>query len=92
MLFRRGVGRYDLPGGSWRKLKKTIEERLFVLPDDTVVYPGHGPPTTIGEERRENPFLVGYYTCPGGQCQGKPDFSKDTCASPEWDSAGESGF
>jgi glyoxylase-like metal-dependent hydrolase (beta-lactamase superfamily II) len=57
VLFRRGVGRFDLPGGSWRKLKQTIEERLFALPDDTVVYPGHGPPTTTGEERRENPFL-----------------------------------
>ena len=57
VLFRRGVGRFDLPGGSWRKLKQTIEERLFTLSDDTVVYPGHGPATTIGEERRENPFL-----------------------------------
>lgn len=57
VLFRRGVGRTDLPGGSWRTLMNTIVERLFALPDDTIVYPGHSPPTTIGEEQRENPFL-----------------------------------
>jgi glyoxylase-like metal-dependent hydrolase (beta-lactamase superfamily II) len=58
VLFRRGVGRCDLPGGSWRKLRGTIERRLFTLPGDTIVYPGHGPPTTVAEERRENPFLT----------------------------------
>lgn len=58
VLFRRGVGRADLEGGNWGTLMETIRERLFTLPDDTIVYPGHGPPTTIGEERRENPFLV----------------------------------
>jgi hydroxyacylglutathione hydrolase len=58
VLFRRGVGRPDLPGGSWPKLRETIQERLFTLPGDTVVYPGHGPPTTIAEEQRENPFLT----------------------------------
>jgi hydroxyacylglutathione hydrolase len=58
VLFRRGVGRYDLPGGSWRKLRETIEKKLFALPGDTLVYPGHGPLTTIAEEKRENPFLT----------------------------------
>lgn len=59
-LFAGGIGRTDLPGGSHRRLLKSIEERLFVLPDDTVVLPGHayGPPkSTIGEEKESNPFL-----------------------------------
>ena len=57
VLFRRGVGRADLPGGNWQVLIESIRDRLFTLPDETVVYPGHGPPTTIGEERRSNPYL-----------------------------------
>ncbi len=57
VLFRRGIGRADLHGGSEATLLHSIRERLFALPDDTVVYPGHGPPTTIGEERRGNPYL-----------------------------------
>ena len=58
VLFQRGVGRSDLPGGSWSVLKASITEQLFALADDTVVYPGHGPATTIGAERRGNPFLA----------------------------------
>lgn len=57
-LFRRSVGRTDLPGGSSVALLASIRERLFVLPDETVCFPGHGPETTVGEERRHNPFLV----------------------------------
>ena len=57
-LFRRGVGRTDLPGGSWETLLFSIRERLYALPAETVVHPGHGPATTIGEEMRENPFVV----------------------------------
>lgn len=57
VLFWRGVGRPDLPGGSWPTLLESIQERLFRLPDATRVYPGHGPSTTIGEERNENPYL-----------------------------------
>ena len=57
-LFRRGVGRADLPGGDWPALMFSIENRLYTLPPDTVVYPGHGPRTTIGEEQRENPFVI----------------------------------
>jgi len=56
-LFNSGVGRTDFPGMSHGRLMKSIREKLMTLPDDTVVYPGHGPPTTIGDERRENPFL-----------------------------------
>ena len=57
VLFRQGVGRYDLPGGSWTVLQKSIRSRLYVLPDATTVYPGHGPATTIGGEKKSNPFV-----------------------------------
>jgi hydroxyacylglutathione hydrolase len=57
VLFYRGIGRTDLPGGSWPQLRDSIERVLFGLPDDTVVYSGHGPATTIGEEKRLNPWL-----------------------------------
>ena len=56
-LFNYGIGRTDFPGGSHSQLMNNIYTRLMVLPDDTVVYPGHGPDTTIGTERRGNPFL-----------------------------------
>jgi len=56
-LFNLGIGRTDFPGMSHERLIKSIHEKLMVLPDETVVYPGHGPPTTIGDERRGNPFL-----------------------------------
>ena len=58
-LFAGSVGRVDLPGGSMEVLMKSIEERLLTLPDETVVYSGHGPRTTIGNERTSNPFLQG---------------------------------
>jgi hydroxyacylglutathione hydrolase len=57
VLFYRGIGRTDLPGGSWRQLMDSIQQVLFALPEDTVVYSGHGPATTIGEEKRLNPWL-----------------------------------
>ena len=55
-LFCQGIGRSDL-GGDERLLIKSIREKLLALPDGTVVYPGHGPATTIGDEKRDNPFL-----------------------------------
>ncbi|KUI24575.1 hypothetical protein AU195_02010 [Mycobacterium sp. IS-1496] len=58
-LFRSSVGRTDLPGGSGRDLLGSILTKLLVLDDDTVVLPGHGPTSTIGDERRTNPFLEG---------------------------------
>jgi hydroxyacylglutathione hydrolase len=58
-LFAGSVGRVDLPGGSMEVLMRSIEERLLTLPDETMVYPGHGPQTTIGKERASNPFLQG---------------------------------
>ena len=56
--FRRGVGRADLPGGDWPTLMASIEQRVYVLPADTVVHPGHGTTTTVGEEMASNPFVV----------------------------------
>lgn len=56
-LFLGGVGRTDFPGANGKQLIKSIRERLMTLADDTVCYPGHGSPTTIGEERANNPFL-----------------------------------
>ena len=57
-LFARSIGRTDLPGGSFEKILKSLHSRVLTLPDETVVIPGHGPKTTIGEEREENPFLI----------------------------------
>lgn len=59
VLFQGSIGRTDLPGGSYERLIRSIRDELLVLPADTVVYPGHGPPTTIGAERQSNPFLAG---------------------------------
>jgi glyoxylase-like metal-dependent hydrolase (beta-lactamase superfamily II) len=56
-LFKLGIGRTDFPGCSHERLIQSIRQKLMVLPDETIVYPGHGPPTTIGNERRANPFL-----------------------------------
>jgi hydroxyacylglutathione hydrolase len=57
VLFRQSIGRTDLPGGNFETLIKSIREKLFVLPDETVVYSGHGEETTVGAEKRDNPFL-----------------------------------
>jgi len=57
-LFYRGIGRTDFPGGDSALLIASIKERLLGLADDTVVYPGHGPSSTIGEEKKNNPFLI----------------------------------
>lgn len=58
-LFNFGIGRTDMPGGSTHQLMDSIHTKLMVLPDNTFVYPGHGPETTIGTERKWNPFLQG---------------------------------
>jgi len=57
-LFCGGVGRTDLPGGSWKDLERSIRERILTLPEETVVLPGHGPWTTVEQERSSNPFLT----------------------------------
>jgi len=56
-LFAGSIGRTDLPGGSFEKIIHSLNDKLLVLPDETIVVPGHGPLTTIGEERETNPFL-----------------------------------
>lgn len=56
ILFRNNIGRTDLPGGDSTLLLRSIREQLFLLEDDVTIYPGHGPITTIGEEKRNNPF------------------------------------
>ncbi len=56
-LFADSVGRTDMPGGSATQLLKSIKEKLCILPDETFVYPGHGPQTTIAQEKANNPFL-----------------------------------
>ena len=61
VLFAGSVGRSDLPGGDHETLIQSIERELLVLPDETIVYSGHGPETTVGHERRSNPFLTGAY-------------------------------
>ena len=58
-LFNYGIGRTDFVGGNYAQLLSSIHTRLMVLPDETIVYPGHGPESTIGAERRGNPFLHG---------------------------------
>ncbi len=57
-LFNYGIGRYDLPGGDHDQLMNSLHTKIMALPDETIVYPGHGPDTTIGAERRANPFLL----------------------------------
>lgn len=58
VLFAGGIGRTDLPGGSTETLLDGIRTKLLTLPDETWLYPGHGPPTRIGREQRSNPFLI----------------------------------
>jgi glyoxylase-like metal-dependent hydrolase (beta-lactamase superfamily II) len=59
LIFAGSVGRTDLPGGDWETLVKSINEQVFTLPDDTRLLSGHGPETTVGEEKRDNPFVGG---------------------------------
>jgi glyoxylase-like metal-dependent hydrolase (beta-lactamase superfamily II) len=57
VLFRGSIGRTDFPDGDFDALRRAIHTKLFTLPDDTIVLPGHGPATTIGQEKRTNPFV-----------------------------------
>ena len=58
-LFHGGIGRTDLPGGDFATLERAIRSHIYSLPGGTIVYPGHGEPTTVGEEREHNPFVSG---------------------------------
>jgi|SRR5690606_1681152 len=59
VLFKGSIGRTDLPGGNHQQLLESIASRIYQLPDETIVYPGHGPVTQVGEEKRSNPFVRG---------------------------------
>ncbi len=59
VLFRNSIGRTDLPGGNHKQLLDNIKEKIYSLPDETVVYPGHGPHTTVGFEKTSNPYVQG---------------------------------
>lgn len=59
LIFAGSIGRTDLPGGSYDDLIRAVREKIFTLPDRTVLFPGHGPATTVGEEKRSNPFFTG---------------------------------
>lgn len=61
VIFQRSIGRTDLPGGDFHQLMASIREQVLTLPDEMVLLPGHGPATTVGEEREGNPFLVPHY-------------------------------
>ncbi len=58
-LFNGSIGRTDLPGGDYRRLIDSIDKNILSLPDDIICYPGHGPKTTVGNEKKHNPFLAG---------------------------------
>jgi glyoxylase-like metal-dependent hydrolase (beta-lactamase superfamily II) len=58
VLFQSSIGRFDLPGGDGRLLLRNIRDKLLVLPDEAVVLPGHGPTSTIGQEKQQNPFIL----------------------------------
>jgi hydroxyacylglutathione hydrolase len=59
VLFRQSIGRTDLPGGDFEILKRSIQTQIYILPDQTTVFPGHGPETTVGYEKNMNPFVKG---------------------------------
>lgn len=86
VLFAGSVGRTDLPGGDTKTLLASIREKLFALPNDTVVLPGHGPQTTIGAEKQSNPFVKlvpGINACLrcGAEVRTKPWGCKNPCAN-----------
>ncbi len=61
LIFAGSIGRTDLPGGDYDTLIRAVREKIFVLPEHTVLFPGHGPATTVGEEKRSNPFFTGVW-------------------------------
>ena len=60
LVFYRSVGRSDFPGGSHETLLHSVREHIFPLPEETVLYSGHGPETTVGDEKNHNPYFAGF--------------------------------
>lgn len=58
VIFAGGIGRYDLPGGDYQELMDSIRDKVYTLPDETEIYPGHGPVTRVGHEKKNNPFTA----------------------------------
>ncbi len=58
-IFRGSIGRVDLPGGDFATLERSIRQQIYTLPPDTVLFPGHGPKTTVGDEKKNNPYVTG---------------------------------
>jgi len=59
VIFKGSVGRTDLPGGNTNELMDSIKQKILPLPDSTIIYPGHGPETILGDEKKNNPFITG---------------------------------
>ena len=59
VIFSGSIGRADLPGGDFPTLERSIREKLYRLPDETILHPGHGPDTTVGREKATNPYVPG---------------------------------
>jgi glyoxylase-like metal-dependent hydrolase (beta-lactamase superfamily II) len=59
VIFAGSVGRYDLPGGDFSLLEKSIRTQVYTLPDTTTLHPGHGPATSVAQEKKHNPFVKG---------------------------------
>ena len=57
VIFAESIGRADLPGGNFETLEHSIQTKVYTLPEDTTIYPGHGPNTTVGHQRQVNPFV-----------------------------------
>ncbi|HEY1111506.1 MAG TPA: MBL fold metallo-hydrolase, partial [Opitutaceae bacterium] len=58
-IFKGSIGRVDLPGGDFDTLERSIREQIYTLPPDTVLFPGHGPKTTVDHEKKTNPYVTG---------------------------------
>ncbi|MCG6956489.1 MAG: MBL fold metallo-hydrolase, partial [Gemmatimonadetes bacterium] len=61
VVFQGAIGRTDLPGGDFHTLMRSIRSQVLTLPDEMVLHPGHGPATTVGDERADNPFLIPHF-------------------------------
>jgi glyoxylase-like metal-dependent hydrolase (beta-lactamase superfamily II) len=61
LIFEGSIGRTDFPGGSLEVLRSSVQDKIFTLPEDTVIYPGHGEPTSVGREKAHNPYFNEFF-------------------------------